>query len=74
MGKGGGMARLTPDDAFGLALIAKDPKSNKDLVGSLSNDAQPIGNKLVEPAAEVDPEIAQAAETLRRWATSKIAK
>ena len=68
------MARLSPDDAFGLALIAKDPESNKDLVSSLSNDAQPIGHELVEPAADVDPQIAQAAETLRRWAARKVAK
>ena len=62
------MATISPDDAFGLALIAKDPESNSDLVGSLSQEAQPIGNELVKPTAGVDPEIAEAAEALRRWA------
>ena len=62
------MATISSNDAFGLALIAKDPESNKDLVGSLSHEAQPIGKELVEPMEGVDPEIAEAAAALRRWA------
>jgi hypothetical protein len=62
------MATISSDDAFGLALIAKDPKSNKDLVKSLSVEARPIGSALVKPRANVAPEIAAAADALRKWA------
>lgn len=62
------MATISPDDAFGLALIAKNPESNGDLVESLSPEARPIGNELVKPEAGVDPDIAEAAKALRRWA------
>jgi hypothetical protein len=65
------MTTISPDDAFGLALIAKDPKTNEDLVESLSVEAQPIGHELITPEPDVDPEIAEAADALRQWARTK---
>ena len=62
------MTTITPDDAYGLALIAKDPASNKDLVESLSAEARPIGNELLTPKSNVDPSVCKAAEALRNWA------
>lgn len=62
------MAMISPDDAFGLGLIAKDPDANRDLVKSLSNDVQPIGAALVEPSSKMTPEVEQAVDALRKWA------
>ena len=62
------MATIKPEDAYGLALIAKSPEDNKDLLDSLSPEARPIGDSLVDPAGIVDPEISEAAAALRRWA------
>lgn len=65
---------ISPDDAFGLGLIAKDPESNKDLVGSLSDEVRPIGAALVEPCSEMTPEVKKAADALRKWAQGETAK
>lgn len=62
------MATIRPEDAYGLALIAKDPANNGDLVESLSPEARPIGENLIHQGGHVEPEIFEAAEALRRWA------
>jgi hypothetical protein len=66
------VATINPQDAYALALIAKDPQKNRDLVDALSPEAQPIGDSLVGGHLDyVDPEILQAAEALRLWAKRK---
>lgn len=62
------VATITPEDAYALALIAKSPEANGDLVETLSPEARPIGHNLVQPAACVDQEILTATEALRAWA------
>jgi hypothetical protein len=62
------VATINPEDAYTLALIAKKPEENRDLLDALSPEARPIGDNLVEPAGHVVPEISEAAEALRRWA------
>lgn len=64
------MATINPEDAYTLALIAKKPDDNGDLLDSLSEEARPIGADLINPGQPVAPEIAEAAEALRRWAKS----
>lgn len=68
MNEKGTMATINPEDAYSLALIAKKPAENGDLLESLSAEARPIGDSLVNPATHVAPEVAEAAEALRRWA------
>lgn len=62
------MATINPEDAYTLALIAKKPEDNEDLLDSLSPEARPIGDNLINRSEHVAPEISEAAEALRRWA------
>ena len=65
------MTVVTPDDAYALALIARNPERNRDLVDDLSPAARPIGSALVAPADSGDPEVIETARRLTAWAKGK---
>lgn len=62
---------ITPDDGFGLALIAKNPKENADLVETLSKHVQIVGRELIGIDTN-NKEAKEAAATLRKWAHSNV--
>ena len=67
------MIVVTPDDAYALALIARKPALNADLVEELSSQARPIGAALVKSqggriSGSLNPEIDEMVKRLEAWA------
>ena len=64
---------ISIDDAFGLALIAKAPLENKDLIESLSTPhARKVGAELVQEGSSEDADARRAAISLKNWANGYI--
>ena len=61
---------ISVDDAFGLALIAKCPDENRDLIQHLvSPHAKRVAENIVDPTQHrTMPDVCEAAAALQRWA------